>query len=179
MNIFFIYIIVGICFFFIETVYIFFSDIETNKRKIFIVLDFLAIYFFYAITLLLWLAFVFHHLIIPAIVVFFIIYNIVLFKVIKKIILRHRAERIEEEITDSIIEALKNLADLDYKNAYKILDRAISKNPESSELKNLRLYLENRLVDRTAKQEKVRALKDLSHENDESNLDSAGDDNNG
>ncbi len=79
------------------------------------------------------------------VIFFFIIYNIILFKIIKRIILINRAQRIKEEINDALIESLKSLAELDYKSAYEILDEAIHRHPDSKELINLKLFLDKRL----------------------------------
>ncbi len=127
-----------------QIIIILFFNIEVKKRRIFLVFDFLSILIIYS-GILLWVAVVKPIFFIPLIILFFIGYNIVLFKIIKRIILISRAQRIKEEVNDALIETLKNLAELDYKSAYEILDDAIHKHPDSKELINLKLFLDKRL----------------------------------
>lgn len=120
------------------------SRIEPGKRRFMPVLDFLAILFIYCI-ILFWLRIVFRPLVLPAIVAFFLLYNIIIFKVVKKVILKKRALRIKEEINESVIEALKSLAELDYKEAYEILEEALRKYPGTKELLQLQSYIESNI----------------------------------
>lgn len=127
-----------------QIIILFISHIEPGKRRFMLVIDFLAVLFIYAIFLF-WLSFVLPLLVPVALLFFFILYNIILFKVIKRIILKNRALRIKEEINDTVIEALRKLAELDYKEAYEILEDALSKYPNAKELLKLRDYLERDL----------------------------------
>lgn len=128
----------------VEILIIAFSRIELNKRKILLVFDFLFITLFF-IGVLIWLFKVFPMMIPGAIIAYMLIYNLILFKVVKRFILKARAQRIEEEITEHILDALRSLADLDYKSAYEILEGALKKHPESSQLKRLKTQFDSRL----------------------------------
>jgi uncharacterized protein HemY len=76
---------------------------------------------------------------------FFVAYNLILFKVVRKVILRARAMRIKDEINSAIIDALKSLSELDHQSAYEILEEALKKHPDSKELLNLKVMFDRRL----------------------------------
>lgn len=143
INVFIGLIILGILIIF-QIIAISLFNIDIKKRRIFLILDFLSILLVYS-GLLLWIAVVKPLFFIPLVIIFFVIYNIILFKIIKRIILLNRLRTLKEEVNDALIDTLKNLAELDYKSAYEILDEAIEKHPESRELLNLRKFLDQRL----------------------------------
>lgn len=121
------------------------NDIDLKKRRIYLILDFFGVSAIYFVVVIIYV-YNYNKYFVPAfIVLFFIIYNIMLFNVVKKMILRNRVSRIMEEINDSIIESLRKLAELDFKNAYQIVDRALERYPDSDELRNLKYFLDNRL----------------------------------
>lgn len=128
----------------IEIPVLLFSRIEPGKRRFILVLDFLAVLFVYCIFLF-WLSIAFKPLVIPAILAFFLLYNVIFFKIVKKLILKNRALRINEEINETVIEALRSLAELDYKEAYEILEEALRKYPGTQELLQLRNYMERNI----------------------------------
>lgn len=149
----------------VEILIVVFSRIELNKRKIFIILDFLAITLFF-IGLLIFVANTMPLLLPVTIIGYMVLYNLVLFKIVKRFILKARANRIHEEVTEHIIEALRSLADLDYKSAYEILEGAIKKHPDSAQLKRLKTQFDSRLktidADRHHSKQKTREIKKIS-----------------
>jgi hypothetical protein len=128
----------------IQIIVIFLSNIETGRRKILLVLDFLAIFLIYSGLLVLF-ARLQPILIFPFVILFFIIYNIFLFRVIKQFVLRSRISRMKEEISDVLIESLKALSELDHKGAYEILENALKRHPDSKELINLKTVFDKKL----------------------------------
>jgi len=138
-------LVVTVVLFIVEIFILIFSNIETTKRRFFLVLDFIAIFilFFLGILIILWL--VIPILIIPVVVAFFFLYNLVLFKIVKRFILKARLARMKEEVNDALIDSLKALSDLDVRGAYEILEDALKRHPDSRPLLNLKSVLDKRM----------------------------------
>ena len=122
----------------VQILIFFFANIEVKKRRFLLALDFLGIFLIACFAPELWFFNNLPILAIPYLAIFIVIYNLILFNVVKRMILVARLSRIKEEINEVLIEALKSLSELDYKSAYEILEDAMKKHPDSIELKNLK-----------------------------------------
>lgn len=140
-----IVLIAGCSLFIIQIMILIFTNIDLKKRRIFLILDFLAISLLFAAGVIFPLYLFLPFLVLPAMFLYFIIYNILIFKIVRRIILRTRAERIKEEISDALIESLRSLAEFDHYTAYQILEQGLRKHPDSLELKNLKKYLDHKV----------------------------------
>jgi hypothetical protein len=132
----------------VQVLIILFSRFEQKKRRIFLVLDFLGITLLVS-GLFVWVSFMIPWFLMPVIAIYFILYNLIFFKIVRRFVLRARAERVREEINDAVIGSLRSLAELDYKTAYKILEAGLQKHPSSNELKRLKYYFDSKMPDVT------------------------------
>jgi hypothetical protein len=92
---------------------------------------------------------------IPYAVLFFVIYNVVLFKIIKRFVLKSRLERHKDEINDALIETLKSFYEFDYKGAYEYLEEALKKYPDSFELNNIKILFDKKMKEVNTKSKEL------------------------